>query len=177
MLGWSEVLTLLLDLRAQTQSSNPLQGESAWKQQLVSSGILNIVMSQYGQVAHLVRALSWLIHQGWRFDHQSAHTEEWTNEYITKWNKKSIFLPPLPPLSISLSLSLSINKNFSPGWCGSVDWAPAYKPKGHWFCSHSGHMPGLGTGSGPQWGGVWDATIHWCFSLFLPSSPSLKIKK
>ena len=42
----------------------------------------------------------------------------------------------------------------SPGWCGSVDWVPAYEPKGHGFYSQSGHMPGLRACNpmGPQWG-------------------------
>ena len=31
----------------------------------------------------------------------------------------------------------------SPGWCGSVDWVPGCEPKGCWFDSWSGHMPGL----------------------------------
>ena len=31
----------------------------------------------------------------------------------------------------------------SPGWCGSVDWAPACTLKGHPFDSHSGLMTGL----------------------------------
>ena len=30
-----------------------------------------------------------------------------------------------------------------PGFCGSVDWVPIYKPKGHWFNSQARHMPGL----------------------------------
>ena len=30
-----------------------------------------------------------------------------------------------------------------PGWCGSVDWVLACEPKGYWFDSQSGHMPGL----------------------------------
>ena len=30
-----------------------------------------------------------------------------------------------------------------PGWCGSVDGAPACNPKGHWFDCQSGHTPGL----------------------------------
>ena len=34
-----------------------------------------------------------------------------------------------------------------PGWCGSVDWAPACKSKGCWFDSQSGHMLGLQAGS------------------------------
>ena len=33
--------------------------------------------------------------------------------------------------------------NTCPGWCGSVDWVPACKPKGCRFNSQSGHMPGL----------------------------------
>ena len=31
----------------------------------------------------------------------------------------------------------------SPGWCGSVDWAPAYKPKNRRFDSQSGYIAGL----------------------------------
>ena len=30
-----------------------------------------------------------------------------------------------------------------PGWCSSVDWAWAWKPKGCQFDSQPGHMPGL----------------------------------
>ena len=30
------------------------------------------------------------------------------------------------------------------GWCGSVDWAPAFEPKSRWIdYSQSGHMPRL----------------------------------
>ena len=69
------------------------------------------------------------------------------------------------------------NKSLRPGWCGSVDWVPACEPKGCWFDSQSGHMPGLGPG--PQLGACERPLIdvsptHWCFSpsLFLPF-PSL----
>ena len=34
----------------------------------------------------------------------------------------------------------------SPGWCGSMDWAPAWKPKNHWFNSQ-GTCLGCGPGS------------------------------
>ena len=44
------------------------------------------------------------------------------------------------------------------GRCGSVDGAPACKPKGHRFDSHSGHMPGLWARS--PVGGAQEATIH-----------------
>ena len=65
----------------------------------------------------------------------------------------------------------------SPGWCGLVDWVLAYKPKGCWFDSHSGQMPGLQAKS--PVGGMWKATPHCCFSPSLsPSLPlSLKINK
>ena len=43
---------------------------------------------------------------------------------------------------LQLLLCIS-NQGGSPGWCGSLDWVPACKPKGHWFNSQSGHMPGL----------------------------------
>ena len=36
-----------------------------------------------------------------------------------------------------------LNVNFSRSWCGSVDGTPACEPKGRWFDSQSGHMPGL----------------------------------
>ena len=49
----------------------------------------------------------------------------------------------------------------SPGWCGSVDWAPACEPSGCQFDSQSGHMPGLLARS-PA-GGLWEGTDR-CFS-------------
>ena len=62
---------------------------------------------------------------------------------------------------------------FCPGWCGSMDWAPACKPKGHWFNSMSGHMPGLRARS-PA--GSRDRQPH--IEGFSPSLPlSLKINK
>ena len=61
-----------------------------------------------------------------------------------------------------------------PGWCGSMDWAPACEPKGCWFDSRSGHIPGLQATS--PVGGTQKATTHWPFSL--PHLPlSLKINK
>ena len=61
----------------------------------------------------------------------------------------------------------------SPVWCGSVDWVLACEPKGRWFNSQSGHMPGLR--ARPPLGGVQEATTHWYFSPSLPIS--LKISK
>ena len=61
-----------------------------------------------------------------------------------------------------------------PGWCSSVDWAWACKPKGRQFNSQSGHMPGLPARS--PVGDAWEATTHRC--LPLSSFPlSLKINK
>ena len=72
---------------------------------------------------------------------------------------------------------LYLEQTVSPGWCGSVDWAPACKLMGHRFNSLSGHMLGLGARS--LVGGIREATTHWYFSsflsLFLPLS--LKINK
>ena len=66
-----------------------------------------------------------------------------------------------------------IRKGSQLGWCGSVDWGPAWEPKGHWFNSQSGHMPGLHTRS-PVWGAQ-EATTHWHFSPSLsPSLPPVK---
>ena len=58
-----------------------------------------------------------------------------------------------------------------PSWWGSEDWAPACEPKGHWFNSQSGHMPGLWARS--PVGGAREETTHWCFSPSL--SPSLSL--
>ena len=75
------------------------------------------------------------------------------------------------------------NRNFptclrlsiSPGWCGSVDWAAACKPKGQWFDSCSGHMPGLQARSLHERQPIDVSFTHQCFSLslFLPPFPSL----
>ena len=46
----------------------------------------------------------------------------------------------------------------SPGWCGSVDWVPACKPKSHWFDSQSGNLPGLQTRSPDE--GLREATVY-----------------
>ena len=65
----------------------------------------------------------------------------------------------------------------SPGWCSSVDWVPAYKPRGHWFNSQTVHTPQL-QASSPV-GGVGEAT-HQCFSrtlMFLSLLLPLKIYK
>ena len=58
-----------------------------------------------------------------------------------------------------------------PGWCGSVDGAPASEPKGRKFDSQSGHMPGL-LGQVPGLG-AHERQPHIDVSLlFLPSFPS-----
>ena len=61
--------------------------------------------------------------------------------------------------------------NFYLGWRGSVDWVPACEPKGHWFYSQSGHMPGLQARS--PVGGMGEATTHECFSPYFVPFPSL----
>ena len=80
------------------------------------------------------------------------------------------------PLSFRQCLSqFTLESFFSPGWCSSVDWVPACKPKGHQFYSWSGHMPGLQARSPVE--GVWEATTHWCISLsFSFPSPLSKNK-
>ena len=35
------------------------------------------------------------------------------------------------------------NKKEAPYWCDLVGCVPACEPKGHWFNTQSGHMPGL----------------------------------
>ena len=65
----------------------------------------------------------------------------------------------------------SIKDNTSPGWYGSVDWAPSCEPKGRWFNSQSRHMPGLWARS--PVGGVQEATCFSHTSIFLSLSLSL----
>ena len=49
-----------------------------------------------------------------------------------------------PSYHVSYSIGFDHFKTmFSPGQCGSVDWALACEPKGRWFNSWSGHMPAL----------------------------------
>ena len=79
---------------------------------------------------------------------------------------------------IPFGRNIQVKKHCSgPGWCDSGDWAPACKPKGCWFNSQSGHMPGLQARS--PIGGTCEATTLWCFSPSLsPSLPlPLKINK
>ena len=94
---------------------------------------------------------------------------------VTKWLWLHFDLPDLVQIFLVANLNQKTNRNghsrkcsSSPGWCGSVDWAPAYEPKGHWFDSQAGHVPRLQARS--PVGGVQEATTHWCFppSLSLP---------
>ena len=66
-------------------------------------------------------------------------------------------------------------KTQTPGWCGSVDWAPACELKGLWFDSQSGHVPGLRVRS-PV--GVSERQPHIDVSLplFLPPSLPFSVK-
>ena len=66
------------------------------------------------------------------------------------------------------------NGKFSSGWCGSVDWALAYEPKGRQFNSQSGHMPRMIARSPVR--GAWEATTHGCFSPSLSPSLTLFLK-
>ena len=62
---------------------------------------------------------------------------------------------------------------FCPGWCASVDWVLACKPKGGQFDSQSGHMPGLQASRGHV---KCNHTLMF-LSLFLPPFSSLKVNK
>ena len=63
---------------------------------------------------------------------------------------------------------LRIKLQISPGWCGSVDWAPAYESKGPQFGFQSGHMPGLQARSPEAGHARGNHTL-----MFLSLSPSL----
>ena len=78
-------------------------------------------------------------------------------------------LTPAPPTP---SGGMEENTPLYPGWCGSVHWAPACKPKGCRFHCQSGHS--LGCGPGPQLGAQ-ERQPHLDVSipLFLLPFPSL----
>ena len=50
--------------------------------------------------------------------------------------------PPQSPFHSSIVWA-SVKVRRGPGWCGSVVGVLACEPKGHWFNSQSGHVPGL----------------------------------
>ena len=70
--------------------------------------------------------------------------------------------------SLANKVNFLVNQktDFCPAWYGSVDWAMACKPKGRWFDSQSGHVPGLQARSPAV--GVQEASTH-CFLLLFPS--------
>ena len=72
-------------------------------------------------------------------------------------------------MSLKTAVEMIWSETESPGWCGSVDWAPACEPKSHHFDSQLGHMPGLWT-----WYpvGVEQEAPH-IDVLFLPLFPSV----
>ena len=91
-----------------------------------------------------------------------THLEDWAGEI--NWECK-YFKQKLPH-----SVIINIQKH-SPGWCGSVDWAPACERKGCWLDSQ-GTCPGGGPDARL---GVCEAT-HPCISsilMFLSLSFSL----
>ena len=63
----------------------------------------------------------------------------------------------------------------SPGWCGSVDWAPDCTLKGHGFDSWSRAHAWV-AGQVPR-RSAREATTHWCFSLSPSLSLSLEMDK
>ena len=84
--------------------------------------------------------------------------------------------PTSPVTSCDLSPLCTSNRNpinifyVSPGWCGSADWVPASKPKGHWFSSSQDMC--LGCRPGPQMG-VKERQLVSHTSMFLSTSFSL----
>ena len=105
------------------------------------------------------------------------HTILWCSTAdTTTWSQFSLspfFLPKSCLILFRVTIFQLKIFSFCTGWCGSVEWAPPWKPKGHWFDSQSGHVPGLWARS--PVGGMWEATTHCCFSPSLPLPLSLKI--
>ena len=150
------------------------------------------------EMGHLWSVVWCILHFDMQFIKDTFNHFRTFKSFILKWFKTNrevgrIVLPILifPLADSSISSSLHIHKYlyyvyiniysyyiyniikifiYSPGWCGSVDWAPACKPKSHRFSSQSGHTPGLRARS--PVGDVWEVTTHWCFSpSFSPSLP------
>ena len=80
----------------------------------------------------LVQALNW--GSGLQSRHVSWLGIELSNFQFTGWCSAHWVTPARVARSF---------KTWCPRWCGSVDSAPAWKPKGCRFNSQSGHMPGL----------------------------------
>ena len=72
--------------------------------------------------------------------------------------------------------SLIRESTSSPGWCGSVDWVLACKPKGSRFNSQSGHMPGLWARSPVGRHARGNHTLIFLSLSFSLSSPLIKNK-
>ena len=90
-------------------------------------------------------------------------------------DKRSLLLAPISVLASFLPIWKVEN---SPGWCGSVDWASSCEPKGRWFHSQSGHMPGLWARSPVGGACLRQLHIDVSLNLFLPPFPSKnKFKK
>ena len=114
-----------------------------------------------GWVAQLVRASPW--YAKGLIPGQSIYTNEPVNALISGTTNQCFSLS----LSLSFLSLFNINKlkkkkntwRKCPGWCSSVDWVLACEPKGHWFDSQLGHMPGFW----PRFpvGGMREAT-NWC---------------
>ena len=79
------------------------------------------------------------------------------------------------PLQNFITVHFKKVKN-RPGWCGSVDWALACEPKGRWFDSQSGHMPGLQVRFPGVGRGRGNHTLMFLSLSFSLPSPLSKIK-
>ena len=70
-----------------------------------------------------------------------------TNKLILKfiWKVKGTRISKiiLKKNKIRRLILLHFKTYYSPDWCGSLGWPSSLKPRGHWFDSQSGHMPGL----------------------------------
>ena len=89
-------------------------------------------------------------------------------------NQRQLCVTLLINLAMKMKWIVSKKYKHSPDWYGSLAWALSYKPKGHWFDSWSGYMPGLWAKL--PFGIVGEATdlinvflAHWHFCPFSPS--------
>ena len=101
--------------------------------------------------------------------------ETTTISKYSAWNEFTECKSHLETRNIDWNCFKSEIRQHSPGWCGSVDWAPVCKWKGHQLGSPSGHMPGLQTGSPVR--DIRESTHDVSLALFLPLPLSLKINK
>ena len=146
-----------------------LSSRLKWKQKFINFGkffkyTLIWQLSQYNRIKLFRMKLK-------TTKHYQSHVQKKLNNIFWPTQYQNLLYNILDFILFSLIKKDLLIKISSSGWYGSVDWAPACKPKGHQFNFQSAHMPGLQARFPVQ--GRREATTHWCFSPSLSLFPSV----